>query len=236
MDSVLEILKGMKAEEEKRIKKIEDEKRKKEESKRIRIKNEEMDKEIGENNKRLEEIINDDNPDMDTPRVYECIRTSYPMTMGGRTSETVIYKVFTPRQVKAFNEFGLNNDYYGKTKILDVSDYSDEKIEVMLENAKRMVDLIKNGENPELEDKGKIINNPHYKKYSTELTLRQALLCSPEFNAEEIGFKTYREIENKQKEQEEKKNVGVENSKSKSKISLASIKKSINRVLGKGEK
>lgn len=235
MENIEEKLKRIKDEKEKKIVQMEEEKRKNERDERERKWEEERLSRIREKNKKLESIINDDNPDLDVPRVYKCKKIVYAQYEEDYDEEYEIYRVFTERQIKALYELGLNHNAEGKIEIIEQSDYMDDNLEIELETAKRIVDLIKNGEDPELDEKGKLMEI-NGMQYTTELTLRQALLCSPNYDSKEIGFKTYRKMEEEKREKEEKSNSMTEAKENdgKGKITINSIKKAIGRMFIKG--
>ena len=176
---------------------------------------------------KLEKVLKDDNPEMDVPYIYKHVETEYDEASGDKW-EYNHYKILTQRQVEAIKLGIISSGDIYDSSTLEIWDYASEgktissDQEIDLETAREMVEFIRKNTDPKLDQKGKCGN--------MEMTLRQALLISPDFRVENIGFKTYEELEEekKQKEDQQQENRG--------KIRFSSIKRAINKVFGKGER
>lgn len=184
----------------------------------IRIKEEKLQKEIDE--------IFKENPELDSPKVYEVlVRSGDGLTPRIQTSKE--YRILTERQAMAAGLIGSLNGSNTDIEIIRESDFTNETIEKELETARERIETIYNNDNPTLDKKGK--SSEISKKYgvSVSMTLKQAMLASPDFDESKIGFKTYEQIEQARKEKE------TEKEEPKSKITFLSIKNAIKKALGK---
>lgn len=192
---------------------------------------EEAEKSKAEAKKRILEIIEDPDLELDEPKMWNVVSYRKPRRhIGDIGGHEQFNKIMTQRQKMLLEETGrlptIVDRWAELRKVCEITRkelLSNSDI-AKLEGFKEKMELLKSSEDPQLNEKGLYVCMVDGEKVEIEMTLRQALLVTTPETRD--YFRTYTQI----KEDEDKKRMEEEGKKS-SKITLKSIKNAIKSKL-----